>query len=143
MAFAHGKAGAFKLDNSAGALQDLSTYCDSINYPQVIEPGETTTFGASGSSKTYVVGLNDRKITVGGKWDSVLDAHMYNVLTAQAAGTLVTATYEYGPTGSTAGMVKYTAECILTSYEVDTPVGDVVTWSAELQSTGAVTRTTF
>ena len=143
MAFVHGKSGVFKLDNSGGALQDLSTYCDSINMPRMVETGETTTFGVTGSAKTYVVGLNDATLSVGGKWDATLDAHMENLRAAQAAGTNVSATFEVGPEGSTTGKIKYTGECLLTSYEVDTPVGDVDTWTASFQVTGVITRTTY
>lgn len=143
MPFVHGKNTVFKLDNSAGSLIDLSTYLDDVGFPQSVETGETTTFGVSGSSKTYIVGLNDRTISLAGKWDSVLDAHFAAVIAAQAAGTQASGTYEYGPAGSTPGNVKYTGECLVTSYEVSNPVGDVVTFSAELQVTGATTRTTF
>ena len=34
-------------------------------------------------------------------------------------------------------------EAILTNYSVSSPVGDVVTFSLDLQCTGGVTRTTF
>lgn len=143
MAFVHGKNTYFQLDSSAGSLVNLSTYLTDVGFPKSIETAETTTFGVSGSSKTYIVGLNDTTVSLSGNWDSVLDAHFAGVISAQAAGTQATGTFEYGPAGSTAGLVKYTGECIVTSYEVSNPVGDVVTFSAELQVTGAVTRTTF
>jgi hypothetical protein len=47
------------------------------------------------------------------------------------------------PEGSTSTYVKYTGECILTSYEKSGAIGDVVTYSAEFQVTGAVTRGTY
>lgn len=143
MAFAHGKSTKFQLDSSAGSLVDLSTYCDNVTMPRSVETGETTTFSASGAAKTYIIGLNDATISVSGKWDSALDSHMEALRAAQAAGTNLSATFEYGPAGGTAGLVKYTGESLLTSYEVDSPVGDVVTFSAELQVTGVITRTTF
>ena len=143
MSFVHGKSTAFKLDNSAGSVVDLSIYCDEVSFPRTIETGEITTFQASGGSKTYLVGLNDATISLSGKFHSTLDAHMAGVVSAQAAGTQVTGTFEYGPGGGTAGAIRYTGECIVTSYEVSSPVSDVVTWSAELQVTGAITRNTF
>jgi hypothetical protein len=51
--------------------------------------------------------------------------------------------FEYGPEGSASGRIKYTGECICTSYEPGSPVGDVVTYSAEYQITGPVTRGTY
>ena len=59
------------------------------------------------------------------------------------AGQAATLSFEYGPEGSTAGDAKYTGECIMTSYEKSGAVGDVVTYSAEFQVTGAVTRGTW
>lgn len=136
MAFVHGKSGYFRLDNSGGTLTDISSYLDNISFPENVETGETTTFG--NASKTYVVGLKDSTISLSGKWDSTLDAHLNGVF-----GQAASLTFEFGPAGSTGGFVKYTGECLMTSYEVTTPVGDVVTFSCELQVTGNVTRTTF
>lgn len=138
MAFRHGKNAIFKIDNTSAALQDISAYCDDLSLPRSIDTGETTTFGVSGGSKTYVVGLNDATIKVGGKWDSALDA-----IIAPTVGFDTPLNFNYGPEGSTTGRVKLTGTCILTSYEVSAPVGDVVTFSAEYQITGPVTRTTF
>ena len=141
--FRHGKNANFQLDNSAGSIQDLSTYIDEVTMPRSVETGETTTFGVTGGSKTYVVGLNDSTISLKGKWDATLDAHMAAVISAQDSGSLASATFKYGPESSTASRIQYTGECFITSYEVGSPVGDVVTWSAELQVTGAITRTTY
>lgn len=141
MPFVHGKVSVFKLDNSAGSLQDLSAYCDSVDFPQTLETAEVTTFGDN--AKEYIVGLADSTLSVSGSWDPTLDAHMSGVLAAMAAGTQTTATFEYGPEGSAATKVKYTGECIITSYSGASAVADKVTFSAEFQVTGAVTRTTF
>jgi hypothetical protein len=143
MAFIHGKNTAFKLDNAAGTLVDISTYLTEVGYPESIDVGETTTFGATASAKTYIVGLNDRTISLSGNWDSALDTIISAVIAAQAAGTVLTGTYEYGPAGTTATNIKYTGETVITSYEVSNPVGDIVTFSCELQCTGSQTRTTW
>jgi hypothetical protein len=138
MAFRHGKNASFKLDNSGGTLTDISTYCDEVSLPRSIETAETTTFGVAGGAKTYVTGLNDSTVSFGGTWDSTLDAHLAAVLGQEAS-----LSFEYGPEGTASTRVKFTGEGIMTSYEVGSPVGDVVTFSAELQVTGAVTRSTF
>jgi hypothetical protein len=141
MPFVHGKVSVFKLDNGSGSLQDLSAYCDSVDFPQTIETAEVTTFGDN--SKEYIVGLADATLSVSGSWDATLDAHMEGVLAAQRGGTLASATFEYGPAGGAGGAVRYTGECILTGYTGASSVGDKVTFSAEFQVTGAVTRNTF
>jgi hypothetical protein len=134
MAFVHGKSGYFNLDNPGGTGTDISTYCDDVSFPETIETAETTAFGAT--SKSYIVGLRDATISISGKWDATLDAVMIGTEPASR-------TFMFGPAGSTGGLVKYTGECILTNYSISTSVGDVVTWSADLQVTGNVTRTTF
>lgn len=138
MAFRHGKNAVFKVDNSGGTLTDISAYCDEVSLPRSIETAETTTFGVTGGSKTYVTGLNDATISVSGKFDSTVDAHLVGILGQEAS-----VSFEYGPEGSTSTRIKFTGEAILTSYEVGSPVGDVVTFSAEFQCTGPITRGTY
>lgn len=135
MAFVHGKNTVFKIDNSGGSLQDISAYLDSVDFPQTSDTAEVTTFGDS--SKEYIVGLKDSTISISGSWDSASDAILAGIL-GGAAGT-----FEYGPAGSTPGLVKFTGEAICTGYTVNGTVGDKVTFSAEFQVTGAITRTTF
>lgn len=134
MAFVHGKTAVFKIDNSSGTLTDISAYCDSVDLPLTADTAETSTFGST--AKSYIAGLKDSTLSVSGIWDATADATL-------AAIVGLTGTFEYGPAGSTAGLIKYTGECICTSYSTSAPVGDKVTFSAEFQVTGAVTRTTF
>ena len=138
MAFRHGKSAVFKLDNSSATLTDISVYLDDVSLPRSIETAETTTFGVSGGSKTYVTGLNDATISLSGKYDATVDALLAGVLGQDAA-----LNWNYGPEGSTTGRIKFTGLAILTKYDVKSPVGGVVTFSADLQCTGAITRTTF
>jgi hypothetical protein len=136
MPFVHGKSTDFRIDNSGGTLTDISLYCDSVDFPQTVETAETTTFGDA--NKEYIVGLKDSTISIGGKWDSALDGVLAPVL-----GQAASISFQYGPAGSTVSNVKYTGECFCTSYQVTGAVGDVVTFSAEFQVTGAVTRGTY
>lgn len=136
MAFKHGKNAVFKIDNSAGSLTDISSYVNEASLPRSIETGETTVFG--NSAKTYVVGLTDATISISGPWDPTLDSTLAGILGQDASKT-----FEYGPEGSGSGATKYTGECYMTSYETSSPVADVVTFSAEFQVTGTITRTTF
>ena len=131
--FRHGKSTVFKVDNSGGTLTDISNTLTDVSFPQTVETAETTSFGSS--AKTYIVGLTDSTISASGNFDATVDAHLGGIL-----GQSATVSFEYGPEGSTAGQVKYSGEAILTSYEKSGAVGDVVTYSAEFQVTGAVTR---
>jgi hypothetical protein len=136
MPFVHGRLTDFRVDNSGGSLTDISAYCDSVDFPQTVETAETTTFGDS--SKDYIVGLKDSTISIGGKWDATLDGVLAPIL-----GQAASVSFQYGPAGTTLTNVKYTGECFCTSYQVAGAVGDVVTFSAEFQVTGNVTRGTY
>ena len=139
--FSHGKNAVFKLDNSGGTLTDISNVVNDVTVSRAIETGETTSFG--NSSKTYIVGLADATISVSGSFDTTVDSHLTTLIDAQIAGTNTSASFEAGPQGTASGNVKYTGEALVTSYEVNPTVGDVVTFSLELQVTGAVTRATY
>ena len=134
MAFVHGKSADFRIDNSGGSLTDISAYCDSVDFPLTADTAEGTTFGDS--SKEYIAGLKDATISVSGSWDATADGVL-------AAIVGVSGSFQYGPAGTTGGNIKYTGEAICTSYTVNAPVGDKVTFSAEFQVTGAVTRGTY
>jgi hypothetical protein len=134
--FRHGKSTSFKVDNAAGSLTDISDTLTDVSFPQTVETAETTSFGSN--AKTYIVGLSDSTVSVSGNFDATVDTHLAAVL-----GQAATLSFEYGPEGTTNGLVKYTGECIMTSYEKSGAVGDVVTYSAEFQVTGAVTRGTY
>ena len=135
MAFVHGKDSVFKLDNSGGSLTDISTYVNSVDFPETADVAETTTLGAG--SKTYIVGLKDSTLSVAGLWDATADA-IFGAVVGQSA----TLSFEYSPEGTASGKIKYTGEAILTSYAQNSPVGDVVSYSADFQVSGAVTRGT-
>jgi|TARA_R100001463_G_scaffold89215_1_gene143934 hypothetical protein len=135
MAFVHGKDSVFKLDNSGGSLTDISTYVNSVDFPETADVAETTTLGDG--SKSYIVGLKDATLSISGLWDSTLDGILGAVV-----GQSATLSFEYSPEGTGSGAVKYTGECILTSYSQSSPVGDVVGFSADMQVSGDVTRAT-
>ena len=134
--FRHGKSTVFKVDNNAGSLTDISNTLTDVSFPQSVDTAETSAFGAS--AKSYIVGLSDATLSVSGNFDATVDAHL-----AAIVGKADSVSFEYGPEGSTAGYVKYTGEALLTSYEKSGAIGDVVTYSAEFQITGAVTRGTY
>ena len=132
--FAHGKSTDFALDDTGGSSRNLSNTLTDVSFPQTIDTAETTAFGSS--NKSYIVGLKDTTISVSGIWDATVDGYISGTEPASRS-------FIYGPAGSTGGNVKYTGEAIMTNYAVNNPVGDVVTFSMDLQVTGAVTRGTY
>ncbi len=133
--FVHGKSVDFALDDTGGTSRNLSDTLNSVDFPESTETADTTAFGSS--SRSFIVGLESATISLSGLWDATVDGYMKGG-TEPASRSFV-----YGPAGSTGGNVKYTGEAIMTNYSVSSPVGDVVTYSADLQVTGAVTRTTY
>jgi hypothetical protein len=115
-------------------LTDISAYIDSVGgIANTTDMAETTTFGAT--SKTFQGTLrNGDTISISGKWDSALNTQMVALL-----GLATSSTFEYHPAGTTAGLPKVSGECFVASYEVSSAVADLVTFSASLQITGAVT----
>ena len=132
--FVHGKSTDFELDDTGGTSRSLANTLTSVDFPETIDTAETTSFGAT--SKSYIVGLRDATISVSGLWDATIDGYIIGTEPA-------TRSFIFGPAGSTGGNVKYTGECILTNYAISNPVGDVVTYSLDLQVTGNVTRGTY
>ena len=132
--FVHGKSTDFALDDTGGSSRSLANTLTDVSFPQTIDTAETTAFGSS--NKSYIVGLKDTTISISGLWDATIDGYLSGTEPASRS-------FIYGPAGSTGGNVKYTGEAIMTNYSVSNPVGDVVTYSVDLQVTGAVTRGTY
>ena len=134
--FRHGKNSQFTIADSGSTVRDISNTLKSVTMPRSIETLETTSFGST--SKSYVVGFSDTKISVEGSFDATVDGYLSGLVGNDTASAFV-----YGPEGSTAGNTKYTGTAFLTSYEVKGGVGDIVSYTAQFQVTGAVTRGTY
>jgi len=128
-----GRKLVFKLDNSAGTLTDITAKLNDFSFPQTVGTEETTTFGDE--SQEFISTLKGATIDFVGDWDPTIDEHLFGIL-----GLDTTLTFEYYPTGTASGGVKYWGECRLTSYEISSPVGGKISFSASLQITGDVTR---
>lgn len=139
MAFIHGKSSLFTIDNSSGTPVDISAYCDEVSLSRDIETAEVTAFG--NSAKAYITGLTDATISVSGKFDAAGASTVDSVLSG-ILGQSATVTWAYRPNSAAKSSTnpEYTGEGIVTSYEVSGSVGDAVTFSAEIQATGTITR---
>lgn len=138
MPFSHGSKAKVSLDNSAGTLTDISSYVTNISMPRSLDTSDASVLGLT--SKQYVVGMDDATVSLDCKFDPVIDALLDGIKYGTAAGTSLTLRYD--PQGSTTGLPRYTMECWLTSFEVNTPIGDVASISVSLQVTGGITRST-
>jgi len=142
MAFTHGKNTFVSLEDgsaSSGTVRELTTYLDNVSHPFTVEQADVTTYGRG--HKAYLAGLRDTSVSISGKWDPTVDAWL-----AGATGVLAypeSRTMIVGPAGHDPGMVKYEFEVVMTSYEVQMPVGDAVSFSAEFVVADTPTRGTF
>ena len=139
--FKHGKNAYFALDGTAASLVNISDTLNEISMPRAIETAETTAFGQN--DKTYITGLGDATISLSGMFDATVDTQIAGNIANLKSGSVSSLSFEYGPSGSAGSSPKFTGEALITSYDISSPVGDVVTYALELQVTGAVTGTTF
>jgi hypothetical protein len=142
MAFTHGKNAFFEIDDSGGTPRNLTTFVTDVSLPRDIDMAETSTFG--NTYKTFIQGLANATISISGRWDSTATTGPDAVL-AGLIGAANTSTFSYGPEGNGVGKVKYTGEVYLSSYEITSPVTDVVSFTAQFQlaTDGSFSRTTF
>lgn len=139
--FIHSKLSKISIDTAGGVLTDISDSCDSVDFPEDLELVETTPFGST--SKTYIVGFADGKLTVGGSWNRTLHTQMAALKAAFRDGTIASASVQYGPEGTDTGDIKATFEAVMVTYKKNSAVKDQVKWEAEFQITGPVTEATF
>jgi hypothetical protein len=129
MAFKHGKNTKVLIGN-----YDLSQFLNEASVMQSVETGETTTYGKD--AKTYITGLADGTISMGGMFDGqagATDAVLSGYL-GDSNGVVIT----IAPEGLAHGARLKSAQTVSTSYEISSPVADVVSVSAEAQVSGGV-----
>lgn len=126
--FRHGKSTAVLFNGT-----DMSPYLNEATTTQEIETAETTTFAAT--DKTYIVGLADGTISTSGLFDSTANASdaVLNGMIQQEDNTFTVL-----PEGNTLGNRAIIANGELTSYEISSPVADVIAISAEIQADGGL-----
>ncbi|ASU81504.1 hypothetical protein CDO52_00730 [Nocardiopsis gilva YIM 90087] len=143
MAFKHGKNTVFKIDDSGGgSLTDVSQYIDNVSgLPGEKALAEVTAFGDSGTRN--IPGLFNATVEVSGHWDPTASTGPDAIFNALFEEETSTASFEYGPGGSTTGAVKYSGECWVSNYTITSAVAEKVSFSASIQVDGVVTRGTF
>jgi hypothetical protein len=137
----HSKLTVFKLDTAGGVLTDISDSCSEVNFPEEMEEVQCTTFGAT--ARAYLAGFAEGTIEASGHWNRTLDGHLSALFAAFKAGTITSASFEYGPEGSDSGDVKKSGELVLLSYEKGSSIDDPVSFSISGRVTGDVTTGTF
>lgn len=126
MAFSHGSKATLTV-NAVG----LTGYLSDVSMSRDFDTAETSTLGST--DKSYVPGLRDGSFSCSGMVDPAFDA-------ALDAMTGLIVAFVYRPQGAGTGLTEYSGNCILTSYNIKTGVGDMASADVEFQRTGALTR---
>jgi hypothetical protein len=111
---------------------DLSTYFKSVASTSTVETSEVSTLGAT--SKAYIVGLDDGKLSVDGFYDpstGASDAVLQGIIGTTSLWTCVMGVDAVGARG-------YGASTIETSVATGADIGGAVSVKAEGQATGGV-----
>ena len=126
MAFVHGKTSTISIDGTA-----IAARVDTTSLNKVIDQAETTNFASTGDNKEHIAGMRSHEVAIGGPWDSTVDA----VMATADDGAVVA--FAYSPDG---GTTTYSGNCFISNYNISSPVGGRIDWSASFSVTGVVTR---
>ena len=130
MAFRHGRYAEITVNSV-----DLSIFCNSADLGIDVDTADTSTFTATW--KTALAGLAGGKLDLKGDYDPTGTTGPADVFQGLiGADPFAVVVY---PGGNTSGQGSRAFNAILTSYAESSPVGGVVTFSASLLITGAVT----
>lgn len=129
MPYVHGKSTAV-LYNAT----NLSPFFNEASASRSVETAETTAFG--NNAKTYIIGLQDGTMSLSGMFDG--DAGAVDETLAAAIGGDASNIVTVAPEGLANGKRAFSAAVKDTSYEVSSPVGDVVSASLEVQADGGI-----
>lgn len=124
MAFLHGKSTKVFING-----YDLSAYFKGSTISGKADTAETTCYG--GTAKAYIAGLKDATIKLEGLFEATANGI---VDTLHAALGQDNGIFSIFPDGDAIGKIGFCSKGTEPSYEVDSPVADVVSVSAEVQS---------
>lgn len=141
MVFFDAEKSVFQIDDTGSSLRNLSTYLNDVGgLPGPRRLSDVTGLGDGGTK--WHPGLEDVQISLSGTYDSTASSGPEEVL-----GELRTHTrandFDYGPEGSDASSPKYSGTCWVSTFEIQSRVGDAVRFTATLQVEGKVTRGTY
>lgn len=131
MGFVHGK-GVEVLYGGA----KLTSFFNDVSVSRNLDTAETSAFGDD--AKTYVTGMQDGTLSLSGMFDGAEGAvdDTLRATIGSASNDVIT----IAPEGLTVGAVAFSSAVKQTSYEVSSPIGDVVAVSLDVQADGGVDR---
>lgn len=132
--FAHSKNAVVSLDNAAGTPVDITNVVDAPDLSESRATSEVTTLADDAVAR--LVGLRDSSGSLGGPFDPTFHAQAVALM----AKDDVPVTLRVSPVGTGTGMPYSEVECWVTEYGVKISVGDALTYSMSIETTGPVTH---
>lgn len=135
MAKKHGKTTVVTLN-----AVNLSAHTNNTEFAHTGDSHDITTYKANDTDTAheYSGGLTDGTVTISGVYDTVATGP--KTVIDPLIGTVVTFIYQIEGLGT--GKPTQTMQVLVTSYSETSPVADMITWSADLQISGMITKTT-
>jgi hypothetical protein len=141
MAFFDSSLSVFLITDTVGSLRDITPYVVSIDgLPGERELGDVTALGDTGHK--FQPTLQNVTFTLELLWSNDAGVGADTVLGPLLTHTSAVA-FQYGPSGSTAGKVKYSGSAWVKAYPINSSAGKMVSARCEFQVHGVVTRGTF
>jgi hypothetical protein len=131
MAFVHGKDTFISIDGD-----DISSVTNTSTFTRTADSHDVTTYGED--NHVYVGGLGDGTCSIGGIYENTAVTGPRAVI-EPLIGTNVTLIRQ--PEGTGSGLPQDSVDVLVVNYVETSPVADMVTWTAELQLSGAVDST--
>jgi hypothetical protein len=127
--FRHGRDAYVLIDK-----YNMTPYFREASRNTAVDLAETSAFGTF--DKTFVVGMREGRISLGGMFDGTTAAvdDVLNTVLGQAAAVNVT----FAPEGLAIGRKTYICQSEETTYETTASITDVVAVSTEVQATGGI-----
>lgn len=111
---------------------DISQYTNSTSREDETQVHKTTGYGAARES--YQAGLGDGSFTIGGVYNDAIGGPARIIKPLKKAGAPVL--FVYRPEGTGSGKAQDSVNVLVKTFNISSPVGDNVAWTAELQMTG-------
>jgi hypothetical protein len=132
MAASSGTSAKLSIDNGGGALTDISAALRNIKFTRGAKTVDVATLGASNDAPFGT--LKNGTISGDGVWDAATDAIF------DAGLGFNTRSFQLDPAGTGAGLVRYTGELVITSYDASPPIDGVTMFTFSALVTGGATR---
>mgnify|MGYP003338402460 FL=1 len=130
MPFVHGKNVRVLIDGA-----DASGYLKQVQWNNTGDVAETSAFGTS--AKTYVPGLTNFTMSLSGMFENTATTG-FDAVASAAVGSSTNNNIGIAPNGFARGNVAWAASALVTSYDVQGSVGDMVAATMAAQGSDVV-----